>query len=272
MTTWHVMTFRDELDLLEIKLATLNSVTDRWVISESAVTHAGQPKEIVYGNNQERFAPWADKVTYAIQEQPPEGEWAREHGQRQMLSGYLADAEDDDLVMVSDLDEVPDPAYWGALELRARNGEVATPRLTMHVLGLRWRWTETWPGGARLVTMKTLREQYGGDVDVLFGTYNDDVAALWANDGSRLYGPARPPGAGWHFSHLGGVEGVLTKLAASVHTEFNIAPYNDPEHIARCIETGDDLLMRADRKQEPADKRDLPLYVQAHWDRFRHLW
>lgn len=272
MTTWHVMQFRDELDVLEVKLGTLNSVTDKWVISEAKITHAGSPKPLYFPDNKERFAPWMDKITYLVDEAPPEGEWGREHHQRQILSNALAAAEDDDFVMVSDLDEIPNPAYWDALKDIAREGRVATPRLTMHVLGLRWQWPETWPGGARLVTARTLRQHYGGDVDALFGTYNEDVGALWLGDSSRLYGPAKPPGAGWHFSHLGGVEAVLTKLSAGVHTEFNSAPYNDPAHIKRCIETGDDLLNRSDRKQEHSNKRDLPLYVQAHWSRFKHLW
>jgi len=266
------MQFRDELELLEIKLATLDAVTDEWVLSEARLTHAGQPKPLHFPPNKKRFSPWLGKLTYLVDSDPPEDAWAREQRQRRILSDALGRADDDDLVMVSDLDEVPDPQHWDALVEIARAGGVATPRLTMHVLGLRWRWPETWPGGARLVTARTLRGSYGGDVNVLFGTYNQDVGALWAGDGSRLYGPERPPGAGWHFSHLGGVEGVQTKLGAAGHLQFNTHPYNDREYIERCIESGDDLLGRPERRQEPAPIEQLPPYVLSNWGRFKHLW
>jgi len=142
----------------------------------------------------------------------------------------------------------------------------------MHVLGFRWRWHETWPGGARLVTVQTLRDRYGGDVDRLFESYNEDVGALWAGDGSRFYGSTTAPGAGWHFSHFGGVEGVLAKLSAAAHRQFDAKPFNDPIHIEQCIESGNDLLGRPERQQEKAPKRLLPPYVLKNWERFEHLW
>src|SRR5262245_37428180 len=135
--TWCAFQFRDELDLLEIKLATLSSVVDRFVIAESTVAHAGQGKPLIFLLHAERFQPWADRIKYLIDSAEYSGVQERERGQRAKLSEGI-EAADDDLVMVSDLDELPNPAYWGALRAIAEDGGVAIPRLTMHVLGMRW--------------------------------------------------------------------------------------------------------------------------------------
>ena len=272
MTTWCAFQLNDELDVLEVKLGTLDEVVDRFVIAESPLTHAGRPKPMHLEENWERFAPWHDKilhVTYAAS--PQAGIWARERDQRSTLSQAIG-AEWDDLVMVSDCDEIPNPAYWDKMVEIAEAGGVAVPRLSMHVLGLRWRWPDTWPGGCRMCTGATLHTRFRSDVDQLFNTYNQDVEALWQNDTSRVLGPAVAPGWGWHLAYMGGVEGVQAKLASFAHQEFNVPPYNDPEHIARCIETGADLLNRPERQAVPACKAELPTYLQQHEELRGRLW
>lgn len=271
MTVWSVCGLRDELDLLEIRLGTLDDVVDVHVVSEAPFTHAGQPKPLHLKDNWRRFKPWHHKLRYVVYGEDPGSVWGRERQQRAVLSYHIEPAPDD-LVMVSDCDEIPDPAHWQQAEQLARAGGIAVPRLDVYCMGFRWRWPETWPGGLRVVTGATLADSFGGSVQALFETYNQDVGRLWEADTSSVYGPAAPPSLGWHFSFFGGVAGAQAKMAAVAHTDYNVAPYNTAEWLEECLETGRDVFDRAERQQVRAPKRRLPPYVLSNWERFKHLW
>ena len=58
--------FFNELDLLELKLETLNDVVDYFVISESTYTHSGKPKNLFYNENKERFKKFHHKIIHQI--------------------------------------------------------------------------------------------------------------------------------------------------------------------------------------------------------------
>ena len=48
--------FFNELDLLEIRLNTLDKVVDRFILVESQLTHSGHSKPLYYANNKHRFS------------------------------------------------------------------------------------------------------------------------------------------------------------------------------------------------------------------------
>jgi len=271
VTVWSACEFRDELDILEIRLGVLDPVVDFHVISEAPVTHSGLEKPLHFAENRDRFRRWEHKIVHVVDESPPQDVWGRERHQRQIMSDHIG-AGDDDLVMIADCDEILDPDHWHLAAEIAQAGGVAVPRLDVYCLCFRWRWPETWPGGSRVVTGRTLRDGYGRDVQALFHTYNNDVEKLWAGDLSSVYGPSEPPSHGWHFSFFGGVEGAQAKMRSVAHTDYNVPPWNTREHIEACIETGKDVFDRPERQQQPAPKERLPKYVLDNWGRFSHLW
>ena len=58
--------FCDELDLLEARLIELDSAVYRHVLVEAPVTFQGTPKPLHYLENQDRFAPWKDKIIHVV--------------------------------------------------------------------------------------------------------------------------------------------------------------------------------------------------------------
>jgi len=115
--------FYNELDVLELRLTVLDRYVDRFVLVESEVNHAGGQKELFFQNNRERFAKWLPRITHIIAtaaESPKdENPWAREKFQREcILRGLEGGASADGtfqapvppsaIIMVSDLDEIPD--------------------------------------------------------------------------------------------------------------------------------------------------------------------
>ena len=69
--------FFNELDLLEIRLATLDRVVDRFVISESNFTHRGIPKPLYYKDNESRFAKFRSKIIHVVSPDPEDPERAK---------------------------------------------------------------------------------------------------------------------------------------------------------------------------------------------------
>lgn len=117
MKTYNCFQFYNELDLLEVRLQEGWDSTDYFVISEASHTHAGNAKEYLMLDHWERFKPYADKICRIqvdedldVQRKIFSGEsdeWVREKYQRYALVHGLKDLKAEDLIIISDLDEVP---------------------------------------------------------------------------------------------------------------------------------------------------------------------
>ncbi len=125
MNIYDCFMYFDEDLLLDIRLNTLNKFVKKFVITEATYTHNGNKKELRFNIN--KFKKFKDKITYLIVDRQPEnildlvdgenrekrGEklilngMARDYFQRENLSRGLVDAASDDLILVSDLDEIP---------------------------------------------------------------------------------------------------------------------------------------------------------------------
>lgn len=106
-------TFYNEFDILKKRLRYLSSHVDKFVLVESTVTHRGEPKELFFENNKELFSEWIDKIIHVIVADNPIGNnpWERENHQRNCITRGLEGIKDDALIMVSDVDEIPDKDF-----------------------------------------------------------------------------------------------------------------------------------------------------------------
>jgi len=115
----------DEDLLLDLRLNTLNKFVKKFIITEATYTHNGSKKQLRFDIN--KFQKFKDKIIYLVVDKHPqnilqlkEGEskekrgeklilngMARDYFQRENLARGLRDATGDDLVLVSDLDEIP---------------------------------------------------------------------------------------------------------------------------------------------------------------------
>ena len=104
--------FYNELDILELRLETLDPYVDRFVLVEAEVNHVGGPKELFFQKNKERFTKWLPKIHHVIvtAEEAPKEEnpWCREKYQRECILRGLEDVDPSAIVMISDVDEIPD--------------------------------------------------------------------------------------------------------------------------------------------------------------------
>ncbi len=108
--------FFNEIDVLELRLSELYDAVDYFVIVESNERHGGEAKKPAYiADNWQRFEKFAKKIRYTLLPNllptfTPSAKctWARENYHRNMIMPeVLKVAAADDLVILSDCDEVP---------------------------------------------------------------------------------------------------------------------------------------------------------------------
>ena len=99
--------FNNEVDLLNIRLNILNKYVDYFVIVESTETHSGLKKELCF--DLEKFPEFKNKIIYGVIKKFPLNlnAWEKENYQRNFISKFLKEADDDDFILISDLDEIP---------------------------------------------------------------------------------------------------------------------------------------------------------------------
>ena len=125
MKIYDCFMFFDEEMLLDLRLNILDKYVDKFVITEAIYAHNGDSKKLNFNIN--KFAKFKDKIEYIVVDKPPpnlftinkddsedlRGEklilngMKRDYFQREELQKGLRDAESDDLIIISDLDEIP---------------------------------------------------------------------------------------------------------------------------------------------------------------------
>jgi beta-1,4-mannosyl-glycoprotein beta-1,4-N-acetylglucosaminyltransferase len=198
-----------EMDLLEIRLNHLYDHVDFFVLSEATVTHAGNPKPLFFQENQKRYEKFLDKIIHIVVEDMPVdiakergNRWVLENFQRNTLKDGLRNLQDNDMVMISDLDEIP------SLEAVGKHG-VFIQIPYMYYLNVRAG--GDWPGTVSM-TYREFRDQWG---------------SLGQNlrDQRNMY-PLKVPNGGWHFGWLGGYDMVKYKVESFAHGEFDNPTYH----------------------------------------------
>ena len=120
----------DEDLILDIRLNTLKEEVDKFVIAEATRNHAGEPKKLNFDIN--RFSKFKDKIIYLIIEDLPKNvdnfkkDWhvnhIRDQFQRNSLSRGYKEFDENDLVMISDIDEIPNPNKIKDFNLKNKYG------------------------------------------------------------------------------------------------------------------------------------------------------
>ena len=107
MKIYDCFSYWDEDLLLELRLNILNEYVDYFVIVEGNKTWQNNSKKLRFDIN--KFVKFKKKIIYIPVTDMPDGDnpWARENFQRNCISKGLVNADEDDLIIISDLDEIP---------------------------------------------------------------------------------------------------------------------------------------------------------------------
>jgi hypothetical protein len=224
---------------------------DRFVLVESAMTFSGQPKPLRFdAAAQAEAAPFLAKISHVVIERFPDhvtSAWARELYQRDQAAAALQGlCSPDDLVILSDVDEVLDQRALEAME-----DEIAPMNLQVFRLFLNYR----------------LAGQQGRKTVVCRARHLE----RWGSSLLRLLAPrlaGRPVAdAGWHFSSVGAAEEIAHKLASYSHQEHH-RPDNETRYrgLIEQLRAGE-----LEPGWERCGLEDLPAYVADNRDRLAQL-
>jgi beta-1,4-mannosyl-glycoprotein beta-1,4-N-acetylglucosaminyltransferase len=240
--------FNNELDLLELRLNVLDPVMDKFVLVECTVEHSGNPKPLYYNENRDRFAPWKDKITHVVVSDMPEGpdRWLRENFHRNAILRGLNGCKTNDLIFMSDLDEIPDPE---------------TVKLNRH------------GGYHQVYTMYYLNavcttENWVGTTAAYYFQYQHAGCQSYRNN---RYAIQRVEQGGWHFSYVMSKEKMHDKLRAFAHAE-----HDNPQIHGILDQRISELRDLFGAHQKPLQVVDVstgyfPQYLKDNVDKFAHL-
>ena len=125
MNIYDCFMYFDEDLLLDLRLNIMNKYVKKFIITEATYAHNGSKKKLNFNIN--NFQKFKDKIEYIVVDNEPESVqkindndsseikgqklilngYARDNYQRNRLSDGLKNVLDDDIIIVSDLDEIP---------------------------------------------------------------------------------------------------------------------------------------------------------------------
>lgn len=205
--------FFNELDILDLKLAQEYEHVDYFVISESAKDFMGRPKPLVFSENINRYAQYLDKIIHIVVEDMPDHDdpFEREYHQRHSFFPVASQASDEDIFIISDADEILRKEAIDAV--RNLNG-IAIFDMPMFQFYMNLRqapsgWTACYAASNRFLKKIAHVSKFRWDRSTL--------ASILGSDGTLL----NIADAGWHFTHLGGIDSLKVKFNSYSHA-------NDP--------------------------------------------
>jgi hypothetical protein len=174
-----------------------------------------------------RFQPWLNKITYiGVTDFPePEGtvtdkSWARERHQRDAIMRGLTQCRDNDVIIISDCDEIPSPA---AIKSYNGSGEVLSFEMDLFYYNHDTKGKDKWRD-AKIAPYAKVKE--------------------WSPCGIRYLHTNSIPDGGEHLSYWGGINAIQQKIEDTAHQEYNTPEFKDPDRIQKAIEEKRDLFDR----------------------------
>ena len=220
----------DEEVVLDVRLNTLDKYVDYFVIVESSFTHKGDNKNLMFNHN--KFEKFKNKIIYLVYDKQPKGievvnendsedeksrkyilnAALRENGQRNFIQNGLNKAEDNDIILISDVDEIPNLSEVNFNNISEKiimfHQDMFYYKFDLKIPNLLWTGTR----GCRkkyLLSPQWLRnvkdrKYFPFRIDILFSEKKYSSIKFISN-------------GGWHFSYIKTAEEIEHKLKSYLH-------------------------------------------------------
>jgi beta-1,4-mannosyl-glycoprotein beta-1,4-N-acetylglucosaminyltransferase len=260
------MYFDDNL-VLDIRLNTLGKHVNNFVIAEATLDHAGNKKKLNF--DIKNFIKFKDKINYIVVEDVPKNvgaikkNWhpahARDQFQRNALERGYRNFDDDDLIMISDIDEIPNPKKIAEFKIQnkyacfiQKNFQAKINRLNVTI--------DKW-SGTKICQKKFLKSPQW------LRNLKNKKKKFW-----QFYKDKEPQiilDGGWHFSFLKDYNLIQKKIRSFAHQEFNKANLTDIELIEQRINSGIDIFERKYKYKKIELDEQFPDYILKNKLKFK---
>lgn len=231
MKVYDVFSFYNEFEILEIRLKELWDAVDYFVILEASTTFVGNSKEYLFEKNKERFLPYMEKIRHLKLDDPFEKQiavfpreiddtWVREKYQRYAAKEGLKDISPDDIIIISDCDEIP---RADMIEL-IKHDENDYDRYILYVAQFNYK----------INYMKIQNPSRHPAIIVTRGRVftnpqqEREYSFYWNSKPENTVGLDH---GGWHFTYFGNEDHCVSKIQNFAHTEQNIPSIVDEYNI-----------------------------------------
>ena len=283
----------DEDVLLDLRLNYLNSYVDKFVIVESNYAHSGKKRNLNFDIN--NFKKFKNKITYLVFDQEPSGianfnnkdhiditnskyflnAAKRENSQRNYILKGLKDAEPNDMILISDLDEIPNLEQNNLNEINNRliffKQKLFYYKFNLMLESFEWFGTKACRKKL-LLSPQWLRNIKDKNypfwrLDTIFSrTKYQDI--YFVENG------------GWHFSYLKTAKNIEKKLTSYLHhREYDLKPIGE-DGIQKMINNKKPVYnLKVDSKKNKFDggeelkitsTDELPNYIKNNLDKYKN--
>jgi hypothetical protein len=237
MKIYDCFTFYNELDLLELRFEELYDHVDHFVLVEANRTFQNNLKPFYFGENQHRFSQYMDKVIHIqVDDMPTDTDaWGREAYQRNSIARGVVDADDNDIVIVSDLDEI---IRSETVDKLRNDTQTAIWGFRMPLFYFKFNYMLTTTDSVYTTWAMACRKKLLQSAeDLRRNRFSLNSFGLHYNqNGIRMM-----EHAGWQFSYLGDTEFAKSKIRSFAHVETNRPDVLDSLDVERSVANGDGL-------------------------------
>ncbi len=238
MAIYDCFQYFNEDHILDLRFNILNDRVDYFVISESTKTHQGKEKKLNFDPN--NFKKFKEKIIYLVADYEKNvnfvnhkgGESIIEQHQRNFLGEGIKKADDNDLIILSDSDEIPDLNKLPQIDDR-KKFIAFSQNMYMYKLNLQNLEESNWIG-SRLTKKKNINIMQKLR-NLKFKKY-----PFWRLDKKST----QIIKGGWHFSFLQTPEDIAKKITSYSHGEFNLDENIDIKNIESKIKSNTDIFGR----------------------------
>lgn len=245
MKIFDCFTYFNEEEILKIRLNETGDLVDKIVVVEGLQTFTGVDKPLYFDDIGDWINRWHKKIIRVVVDFPDnlESSWDREIFQRNKIIEGLNLARENDIVIISDVDEIIS---------RKAIKNIKKYDLPVQLDNDQFFWNFNWKApahcnqGARPVVVKKF------------------MLSEYTPQEFRSRQLFRIPKAGWHFSYLSDMDNIIKKIESFAHTEYDIEEYKNFENILYRIDNGIDPFDRFPLKYYDIDS-SYPKYIQKYY-------
>ena len=287
MKIYDCFMYYDEDLIIDLRFNILNKYITEFIIVESKFTHSGEKRELLFDIN--KYSMFKKKINYIVLENEPENletindkdtpdkknskyimnALKRENFQRNAITKGLKEVNPDDLILISDVDEIPDLSN---LNLNNINDEIILFKQNFYYYKFNLK-LENLPWlGTKACKYKILKSPQW------LRNIKDKKYPFWRLDvlfSDKKYSNIKfIENGGWHFSNMKSPADIEKKMKTYLHhREYDINPLGE-EKIKQIIKSKKSIYnLRADMKSEkfdgtqnlkPTDGNELPNYIKEN--------
>ena len=214
VTIWDTFLYNGESKILVERLDALKTECDYFVIVESLYTFSGLEKKLDINTKNLVISSYGERVKWVtITDQMPHlTAWEYESWQRQQISSGIHGINSGDLIMLSDVDEIPNSEFISTASNLEFN-RVLIAELDLRIYDVHFLSNLRWHG--------TVAVKFQQGAELNFQELRMRSVRYWQEENTDLF-----KSGGTHFSTLGQSSWFHEKIRSFSHTEFNVFPYN----------------------------------------------